>query len=485
MFHSFGSVRKNSIKRIYYVKQILGVFFKPIRHYLEFRVTKKMFLNLFDTSPYTNQRKGLVSNISQEVAMSILTTLSRMWLTRSLNPFIFTDEYDNSLPFEDCSSLGLYVHIPFCRNICAFCPYCKQVYDKSVCKAYIEALLNEIRMVTKDMKEKKKVTSLYFGGGSPALIADLLGEIIDLLKQHFIITEGIGVELHPEDIRDSTLSLLQEAGVSKLSIGIQSFHDKFLGILGRPPLNIEGMRETLERYSFETVSMDFIFALPGQTADDLKTDTELAFSIGANHIAVYPFIDFDFTSNKVPPMRKNEKRRLLDEITLHFEEKGYVRNSIWTFSNEENANYSSMTRDNFLGFGCSATTLLKDQFKINTFSVEEYCRRISQNNLPTSLTLHFSPRQRMIYYLFWTAYSTEVNPKNFEDFFHIPLKKVYGLEFFLAEKLGFFKKEGSCYKMTLKGAFYYHHYENFYTLSYIDKMWGIMKDEAFPSEIRL
>lgn len=417
--------------------------------------------------------------------MSILTTLSRMWLTRSLKPFMFTNEYDNSLPFEDCSSLGLYVHIPFCKRICAFCPYCKQIYDEALCNAYIDALLDEIRMVTGDRKEKKKVTSLYFGGGSPALVADRLGEIIDLLNRYFIITEGIGVELHPEDICDKTLTLLQEAGVNKLSIGIQSFQNKFLDILGRPPLNTEGIKETLGRYSFETVSMDFIFALPGQTTDDLKADTDLAFSIGANHIAVYPFIDFTFTKNKVPAMRKTEKRKLLDEITHYFEDKGYVRNSIWTFSSMEHASYSSMTRDNFLGFGCSATTLLRDQFKINTFSVEEYCRRISQAALPTSLTLRFSPRQRMIYYLFWTAYSTVVDPKDFEAFFDTPLRKVYGLEFYLAEKLGFFERENSSYKMTLKGAFYYHHYENFYTLSYIDKMWGIMKDEAFPSEIRL
>lgn len=85
-----------------------------------------------------------------------------------------------------------------------------------------------------------------------------------------------------------------------------------------------------------------------------------------------------------------------------------------------------MTRDNFLGFGCSAATLLRDQFKINTFSVEEYIRRIDQKKLPTALTLRFTPRQRMIYYLFWTAYSTRVDPRDFEAFFGVPLKKMYG-----------------------------------------------------------
>ena len=144
-----------------------------------------------------------------------------------------------------------------------------------------------------------------------------------------------------------------------------------------------------------------------------------------------------------------------------------------------------MTRDNFLGFGCSATTLLQKQFKINTFSVEEYCKRVNSGKLPTSLTIRFSLRQRMVYYLFWTAYSTRVDAKDFEDFFDVPLKKMYGLELFLAKCLGFVTEENGVYTMTKKGAFYYHYYENFYTLSYIDQMWGIMRKEAFPKRLEL
>ena len=184
-------------------------------------------------------------------------------------------------------------------------------------------------------------------------------------------------------------------------------------------------------------------------------------------------------------MEKKEKRKLLDEITKYCMDQGYHRSSIWTFSSEKQAKYSSMTRDNFLGFGCSATTLLRDQFKINTFSVEEYCKRIKEKKLPTSLTIRFSKRQRMIYYLFWTAYSTRVDSRDFEKFFGIPLKKMYGFELWLAKILGFVEETNGIYEMTLKGAFYYHYYENFYTLAYIDKMWGIMRKEAFPEKIEL
>ena len=84
---------------------------------------------------------------------------------------------------------------------------------------------------------------------------------------------------------------------------------------------------------------------------------------------------------------------------------------------------------------------MKDQFKINTFSVEEYCNRIAEEKLPTSLTLRFTLRQRMIYYLFWTAYSTKVAAGGFEKFFGVPLKKMYGAELKLAKLMGFVTEE--------------------------------------------
>lgn len=417
--------------------------------------------------------------------MSILTNLTRMWLTRSVKPFTFKNEYDETLPFAECENLGLYVHIPFCKSICNFCPYCKVIYSEDLCERYLHALLREIHLVGNQVKEKKQVTSLYFGGGTPALVADRLKEIVDAIQEHYDITEGIGVELHPDNVTIPVLQTLKEAGVTKISIGIQSFREKYQSILGRKKLDVSAMAKALSAVSFETVSMDFIFALPDQTFEDLKSDIDTAFSSGANHIAIYPFIDFTFTDSTVPVMPKKEKRALLDAITKYCQEKGYVRHSIWTFAKEKQAGYSSMTRENFLGFGCSATTLLKEQFKINTFSVEAYCKRMEESKLPTSLTIRFTKRQRMIYYLFWTAYSTKVDAKAFETFFQVPLKRMYGWELALAKLLGLITEQDGVYSMTLKGAFAYHYYENFYTLSYIDKMWGIMRKEAFPERIEL
>lgn len=417
--------------------------------------------------------------------MSLITSLTRAWLTRTLKPFIFKNEYDRELPFTECDSLGLYVHIPFCKSICNFCPYCKVIYSEKACNEYIDALIQEIHTVGNQQKEKKTVTSLYFGGGTPALAVGRIKEIINAINEHFIITEGVGLELHPDNVNETTLQALKDAGVTKISIGIQSFRDKYQSILGRKKIDTTALKSALDTVPFETVSMDFIFALPNQSFDDLKADIDDAISLGANHIAIYPFIDFTFTDSPIKAMKKTDKRKLLDSITEYFMSKGYSRSSIWTFSKEENAKYSSMTRENFLGFGCSATSLFKDQFKINTFDVKSYCERIKSGDLATSLTIRFTKRQRMIYWLFWTAYSTKVDERDFEKFFGMPLKKAYAFELWAAKVLGFVNEKDGVYEMTLKGAFYYHYYENFYTLSYIDKMWGIMRKEAFPKEIKL
>ena len=83
------------------------------------------------------------------------------------------------------------------------------------------------------------------------------------------------------------------------------------------------------------------------------------------------------------------------------------------------------------------------------------------------------------------AYNTQIDQKNFKKYYGVPLKKMYGFELLLAKRLGFVTEADGVYRMTLKGAFYYHYYESFYTLAYIDKMWGIMREQAFPERIEL
>ena len=190
-------------------------------------------------------------------------------------------------PFAQCRDLGLYVHIPFCRQLCGFCPYCRELYSQEKCGRYLDALIREIHMVGGQVPGQKPVTSLYFGGGTPALAAERLQEVIAALGEHFSITQGIGVELHPDNVTVPVLQTLRDAGVTKVSIGVQSFQEKYQRILGRAGVDRAALAEALAAVPFETVSMDFIFALPGQRFADLRADIDAAFRSGANHVAIY------------------------------------------------------------------------------------------------------------------------------------------------------------------------------------------------------
>ena len=415
----------------------------------------------------------------------LFTSALRIWLTRSFRPFVFQGRYDNKLDLNLPTPPGLYVHIPFCRKLCAFCPYCKQVYDKKDAARYKIALLREIELVAANCNQKLKATSLYFGGGTPALMLDDLGDIIDTLQKYFIITDGIGVELHPDDVCQETLLKLKNAGVTMISIGIQSFDDNCLAALGRKAPDYSKIFAAIKTADFATVDMDLIFAIPTQTAQSLTNDIDTAFANGATQISTYPFIDFSFANNKQKPMNKKTKKRLLKEISDHCAAKSLTRTSVWTFTKPDTPKYSSITRDVFLGFGLSATSLLTRQFKINTFSLEAYCQRIAKGQLPTALTLDFSLRQRVCYYLFWSCYSLRISEQKFADFFGLPLKQLYPFEFALAQLLGLLKKQGNQYRLTEHGAYFYHLIEQTYTTAYIDKMWSIARVEDFPKEIIL
>ena len=410
--------------------------------------------------------------------------MARMWLVRSFEPFRFTRDSDSALDYQGVSSLGLYVHIPFCRRLCAFCPYCKQPYHREMATTYVESLLREIELVCAGQKAKS-VTSLYFGGGSPALVIDGLDRIISALRQHFTLTDGIGVELHPDDVTVETLRKLKAMGVTRISIGMQSFDGDTLRKLGRADIDDGRVFSALQAVPFDTVAMDFIFALEGQTFDSVKSDIDTAFANGANHIALYPFIDFAFAKSGIRKMSAPAMKTLLYRIATYCERQGYIRDSIWTFGKPGVDKYSSMTRDNFLGFGCSSATLLSDQFKINTFSPEAYTGRVNSDRLPTALTIRFTRRQRMVYWLFWRLYTTRLSSVDFETTFGVPLKKMYGLELWLGQLFGLLKKEGDNYRLTVKGAFYYHHFEGYYTLAYIDHMWNTLRTNPFPKAMTL
>jgi len=231
------------------------------------------------------------------------------------------------------------------------------------------------------------------------------------------------------------------------------------------------------------VDVDLIFGIPGQGADDIKADFRTAVSCGATQISTYPFIDFTYAHNKRKPVGRRQKRALLDAILDVSNELGFERTSVWTFAKRGTDRYSSVTRDNYIGFGPSAASLLQSSFSVNVFSVPEYVRAVGAGRSPTALRVDLTARERRLIWLFWHSYNLEIGRPQYAELFNGSLDRAFGPELRLAELLRIVERRGGTYALTRKGAYLFHLIEQQYTNQYIDKVWRLATETAWPKEL--
>ena len=422
----------------------------------------------------------------------MITHLLRLALAHSLKPFLFKavdpeTESDRQPDSFLSSRFGLYVHIPFCEKICDFCPYNKELFSPERMERFIGALKKEIESRARkiELSDNASLESIYFGGGSPALAVDYLPEIIKLLTDTFGQPERIGIELHPRDVTAENLEKLKGLGVNMLSVGAQSFDEDSRVKIDRGAAAIEECFELIGAYDFDVVDVDLIFAIPGQAEEVLERDFRQAVDLGGTQVSTYPFIRFSFAGKKYPRPSRSKQRRLLNLLARTTEKLGYQRTSVWTFAKRNSGRYSSVTRDNVMGFGPSATSLFADRFTINTFSVDEYCRSVEAGLSPQALELQFRPRVRKMYWLFWSCYNMHISEQQYRMLFGDDLDNEFGGVLRFAAFLHLIKKEADGYRLTERGAVMFHRVEQIYTHQYIDKTWRVCRGNPRPERIGL
>ena len=247
----------------------------------------------------------------------MLTTVLRVLLAGTLKPFVFESTGHSSALDLEVPRLGAYVHIPFCEALCPFCPYHRVAHgDGTAMPAYLDAVEAEISAALKG--RGTRLSSLYFGGGSPALAGEGIPRIIRAISRHAEILGDIGVELHPHDVTTNAVSMLLEGGVTMVSVGVQSFQPRLLAALGRPadPGAAAAALELLGTAGFAAVDVDLIFGIPGQSAEDLMSDFAHAVELGATQVSTYPFIDFSYAENQDKPVRESRKRELMSAVQI-------------------------------------------------------------------------------------------------------------------------------------------------------------------------
>ena len=223
-----------------------------------------------------------------------------------------------------------------------------------------------------------EVTSIYIGGGTPTLALESVARVLERMRARFRLTGDVCIETSPSAVDEALPERLRAAGVTLVSLGVESFQARHLRAVGRryTPDQAEEALARLAGAGFAGLNADLMIALPGQTAADVVADLDRAAQLGAGQITVYPLFTFPYTAvgeyrrrAGVGMPRLAARHEHYRAVTAWAARRGYRRVSVWSFRRGDEPRYSSVTRDGYLGVGPGAGSHLPDGFVLNTFDL--------------------------------------------------------------------------------------------------------------------
>lgn len=285
---------------------------------------------------------------------------------------------------------GIYIHIPFCLNKCRYCDFLSFKSDNLNQDRYTEAVLKEI-----DLYELEGLRTIYFGGGTPSLLSiDNLKKILSKFDLNKI--EEITLEVNPKTVTKDKLIKIKELGINRLSIGIQSFNNRLLELLGRKH-NIEEGKEVYNwarEVGFENISLDLMFSLPTQTIEDLNYDLDEIFRLYPEHISIYSLI-WEEGTDFYAKLLKGELKETDNEVEAKMYEliiercksRGYRHYEISNFALEgkeaiHNSNY--WRNKEYIGIGLGASGYYRGERYENYRDFHKYYESIGKKVKPIS-----------------------------------------------------------------------------------------------------
>ena len=274
---------------------------------------------------------------------------------------------------------SLYIHIPFCHHLCAYCDFSKVLYEDSWCFSYLKSLKEEIL----SYKIEKPLQTIYIGGGTPSLLpTKALESLFDFLKAYHDQKTEVTFEANPEDLNYEKLSLLLKSGVNRLSIGIESSNDRLLKLMGRRHTFLEA-KEAVKRakeVGFKRLSCDMIYGLPNETEEELLNDIRSFLSLDVSHLSAYSLSVNPgtlFFINGYKEMEE-EKAGLQYEMILEaFRKAGYRRYEISNFAKNDDFSKHNLVywRDEeYYGAGLGASGYCFGIRYQNTKNLEKYLK---------------------------------------------------------------------------------------------------------------
>ena len=356
-----------------------------------------------------------------------------------------------------------YVHIPFCTQICYYCDFSKVFIKNQPVDSYLEHLLEEFQSY-----DIQKLSTLYIGGGTPtALSAPQLEVLLDGLTKNLDLSvlEELTIEANPGDLDADKIAVLKNSAVNRVSLGVQTFDDKMLKKIGRSHLE-KDIYENIDRLKlagFDNISIDLIYALPGQTMEQVKENVAKAIGLDIPHMSLYSLILENHTvfmnrmrRGKLPLPKEELEAEMFEYIITELERAGFEHYEISNFSKHGfESRHNLMYWDNaeYYGIGAGASGYVDGVRYKNHGPIRHYLSAVEEGNARITEE-HLSQKEQMEEEMFLgLRKKSGVSMARFEEKFGRSFDGLYGEIVRDLVQQGLMQIEGDRVRMTKRGLF--------------------------------
>ena len=356
-----------------------------------------------------------------------------------------------------------YVHIPFCTQICYYCDFSKVFIKNQPVDAYLQALIPPFAR-----SAITQLRTLYIGGGTPtAITAQQLDYLLTNLTKNLDLSvlEEFTIEANPGDLTEDKIEVLKQSAVNRVSLGVQTFNDKQLKQIGRShnEAQIYDTIASLKEAGFDNISIDLIYALPGQTMSDVKENVAKALALDIPHLSLYSLILEHHTvfmnkmrRGKLNLPQEDLEAEMFDYIITELEKNGFEHYEISNFTKpgfESRHNLMYWDNAEYYGVGAGASGYIAGVRYRNQGPIQHYLKAVSEGNARLSEEV-LTKEEMMEEELFLgLRKKSGVSIAKFEERFGISFEERYGQVVAELRQQGLLVPDDEMIRMTKKGLF--------------------------------
>lgn len=358
---------------------------------------------------------------------------------------------------------GIYIHIPFCNKRCSYCDF-YFITNTKLIDEYLLSLLNEIKIYS-GIYGLHDFDTVFFGGGTPSILSPRQIDIIlNELSKSYRLDSGaeISIEANPEDFTSDKFIGYKNAGINRISLGVQSFIDEELKFLTRSHSALQA-EEVIKKSAeiFDNVSLDIIYSLPSQKISDIDYSVSKAVSLGIKHLSAYT-LTFEEKTVMHKMLMENRFRKNTDEkeseffgfISALLTDCGFHHYEVSNFAKkgfECRHNLKYWNYENYLGFGPSAHSLFESYRWNNLRSISKYIESLKKESLPVEDKYLLTEQQKKLEYLMLSLRSKGISFEKYKNLFQKDFETEYGEAVSLLIKNGFALRNKEYFRLNDKG----------------------------------